>query len=227
MSHPPETSRRTRDVPQPTQADEATETLPEERVTEEVRRAITLFQTGRDPEASFKLIFDTYYRPVQGFFQKRLLRAEICLDLTQETFLRIYKGLKGYRGEGPVGAWIFRIAWNVLQKHRARGATPGSLARPRQLDEGDEPEEGPVGGPGPKSAFDAVVGRERREILRQAVSRLPPKRRRCVTLWAYHDLSYEEIARHMGLSLGTVKAHLAQAREQLLELVEIGEEDRG
>ena len=60
-----------------------------------------------------------------------------------------------------------------------------------------------------------VLRRERRLLLRQAVDRLPEQRRKCITLWAYHGLKYEQIAAVLGLSLGTVKAHLAQARKQL------------
>ena len=73
---------------------------------------------------------------------------------------------------------------------------------------------------GEPRALASVLGDERRRILRGAVERLPPQRRRCIILWAYHELTYEQIAVAMRLSIGTVKAHLAQARQQLSRLVE-------
>jgi RNA polymerase sigma-70 factor (ECF subfamily) len=65
-----------------------------------------------------------------------------------------------------------------------------------------------------------VLAVEQREILRQAIDRLPEQRRKCLVLWVYHELTYEQIAVTMRLAIGTVKAHLAQAREQLERLVE-------
>jgi len=65
-----------------------------------------------------------------------------------------------------------------------------------------------------------VLEDEERQILRRAIDALPPQRRRCLILWAYHELTYEQIAVAMRLSIGTIKAHLAQAREQLGRLVQ-------
>ena len=93
---------------------------------------------SRDPEGSFRVLFDGYYDLVQGFFAQRVATAEDGLDLTQETFLRVYKGLKGYRGEADFGTWVFRIAFNthlprtVLEQHDA--ASPARLrCRPDRI----------------------------------------------------------------------------------------------
>jgi RNA polymerase sigma-70 factor (ECF subfamily) len=151
--------------------------------------------------------------------------VEECLDLTQETFLRVYKGLRGYRGDAPFGAWLYRIAGNVLRRHAAR--RPGTGSRPRQvpLEEAQQGPSGSEAGAGPPPAAEpgralaAMLGSERRRLLRRAVAELPEQRRRCIVLWAYHELTYEQIAVALQLSIGTVKAHLAQARKQLETLV--------
>ncbi|MCB1034518.1 MAG: sigma-70 family RNA polymerase sigma factor [Acidobacteria bacterium] len=183
--------------------------------TEAVLQAVRRFQEGVDRERSFRLLVETYDGVVKAFFARRLPSPDDCLDLTQETFLRVYKGLEGYRGDAPFGAWLFRIAWNVLHRRagdpRSRGTVP---LEPRELEAaqartGDHADE--------ESAFDSVLASEQRARLWQAISRLPPQRRRCLTLWARHELSYEQIASVLRLSLGTVKAHLAQARAQLEE----------
>lgn len=194
--------------------------------SEAVGRAVQALQAGQRTEESFRILHHTFYQPVQRFFLKRLGSRDESLDLTQETFLRVYQGVKGYRGDAPFGAWLYRIAWNVLHRHTSRGSPvhrPGrqvSLEDPEAMptDAGSGPDLGTTGDE--ERAFLRVLHRERLEILRQAIEKLPPQRRRCLVLWAYQELTYEQIATAMRLSLGTVKAHLAQARKQLESLVE-------
>lgn len=193
--------------------------------SEAVGRAVQALQAGQRTEESFRILHETYYQPIQRFFAKRLGSREESRDLTQETFLRIYQGVKGFRGEAPFGVWVYRIAWNVLHRHTSRGSP---VHRPGRQVPLEDPETWPhgIGVPTPASsaeehgAFARVLQRERLEILRQAIDQLPPQRRRCIVLWAYQGLTYEQIATALRLSLGTVKAHLAQARQQLETLVE-------
>jgi RNA polymerase sigma-70 factor (ECF subfamily) len=191
-----------------------------------VLRAVRAFQAGIEREESFRVLFETYRATVQGFFLRRLASAEVSRDLTQETFLKVYKGLKGYRGDGPFGAWLFRIAWNVLHNRRAGSAAARLRAREVQIEdlEMELTEEqaggGAAGTDGEPRALSSVLHEEQRKVLRSAVERLPPQRQRCVVLWAYHELTYEQIAVVMRLSIGTVKAHLAQARQQLGRLID-------
>ena len=187
--------------------------------SEAVLRALRDLRAGVDPEGSFRVLVETYDPVVKAFFARRLKSADECLDLTQETFLRVYKGLKGYRGDAPFGAWLFRIAWNVLHRRAADPRASASvILEPQALEaaqaraEAQSPAENP-------SAYRSVLRKEQRAVLWRAIAKLPPQRRRCLTLWARQELSYEQIAKVMRLSLGTVKAHLAQARAQLEELV--------
>lgn len=182
---------------------------------EVVVRAIHDFQAGIDRDASFRVLVETYHRAVQSFFARRLPSPDLCLDLTQETFLRVYKGLEGFRGEAPFGAWLFRIAWNVL---RRKGAGPGGGLEV-QLDPAVPEHAAAEEGEGEDGAYELTLRRQRQALLRRAIAGLPPQRRRCMTLWAYHELPYEKIAAVLQLSVGTVKAHLAQARRQVEDLV--------
>lgn len=183
---------------------------------ETVTRAIRELKNGKRSEESFRVLYEAYYSPVRGFFARRVSATDECLDLTQETFLRVYKGVKTYRGDAPFGAWLFRIAWNVLRSHRAKKATG---MNPTPLEETDLERIRTTHVAGPRSdevgAYSSVLLAERRRILREAVANLPTQRRRCIVLWAYRELSYDQIAGVMQLSIGTVKAHLAQARRQL------------
>lgn len=192
--------------------------------SEVVGRAVQALQTGLRTNESFRVLHQTYYQPVQRFFAKRLGSKEESLDLTQETFLRVYLGMKGYRGDAPFGAWLYRIAWNVLHRHTSRGSPVHRPGRQVPLDDRESEPKGAADAELRRlaeedGAFVQVLRRERLQILRQAIEKLPPQRRRCLVLWA-KGLTYEQIATAMRLSLGTVKAHLAQARKQLESLVQ-------
>jgi RNA polymerase sigma-70 factor (ECF subfamily) len=188
-----------------------------------VARAVADFQAGNRREESFRFLFESYHARVRRFFARRGAPIEQCLDLTQETFLRVYNGLEGFRGDAPFGAWLYRIAWNVYGQLVVRKRA-GEPARTRDLDDGIEADAGihDQGGASrlavEAEGFDAVLDGERRRLLRRAIGRLPEQRRKCIVLWAYHGLTYEQIATVMRLAVGTVKAHLAQAREQLEKL---------
>jgi RNA polymerase sigma-70 factor (ECF subfamily) len=114
-------------------------------------------------------------------------------DVVQETFARALRGRKGFRGEGSLEAWVWRIALRTAQEQlRRRGAAHLNGAMPAQL---VEPERDPE--------------------LEEAMRALPPKRRLIVFLRYFADLSYAEIGELCGVTEGTVGATLAQARAAL------------
>lgn len=182
--------------------------------------AIRAFQAGEDRESSFRILVERFYRPVEGFFARRVPSAEDRRDLTQETFLRVYEGLDGFRGESRFSTWLFQIAYNTYAAWlRQRQSRPESSLeslggteerRPFQVAGGDA-----AFGERPESAVGALLDRERRQLLRGAMDELPERMRHCMLLRLVHELSYKEVAAAMGLSMGTVKAHLFQGRERL------------
>ncbi|MGD2113759.1 MAG: sigma-70 family RNA polymerase sigma factor [Acidobacteriota bacterium] len=182
--------------------------------------AIRAFQAGEDREASFRILVKRFYRPVEGFFARRVPSPEDRRDLTQETFLRLYEGLDGFRGESRFSTWLFQIAYNTyvawLRRRQRRQESsfegPGTAddRRALQVAGGDS-----AFGERPESAVGALLDRERRLLLRRAMDELPERMRHCMLLRIVHELSYKEVAAAMGLSMGTVKAHLFQGRERL------------
>ncbi len=185
---------------------------------ERVERAIAEFQRGVDREGNFRILFDIYYEPTRHFLARRVSSAEDRLDLTQETFLRVYKGLEGYRGEAQFGTWVFRIAFNTYLKWLRRARTddkgPDAVKGAEELESAWE-DDVPVAVSTKESPLDQVLQSERRMVLRSAIEKLPEQMRRCTELRIYHDLSYREIAVVMRRSIETVKVHLFQARKKL------------
>lgn len=176
----------------------------------DVNRAIEQLRSGIDKEQSFRIVFDRYYVPVQKFFAKRVFSAEDRLDLTQETFLRVYKGIGSFRGEAQFGTWLFRIAHNTYLKWLRRADRPEILL-------GGEDDEAVDDGPVSEdpSPLDQALEQQRHELVQEAIEDLPDQMRRCTQLRIEQDLSYGEIATTLRLSVQTVKVHLFQARKKL------------
>ncbi len=167
---------------------------------------------------AFRRLFELYSPRLYHFFSRRGFPHADCLDLTQETFLGIYKGIGAFRRDSSFETWLFKIATNAYRK-RLRWGIAGKRDAPEvSLDGGSE-----EGGARPGPADDlpvpgeAMLQRERSLLLRQAIDRLPNQMRKCLVLRVDHEMKYKEIAVVLRLSPETVKVHLARARRQLQE----------
>jgi RNA polymerase sigma-70 factor, ECF subfamily len=187
---------------------------------EDVVRAVHDFQRGADRERSFELLFRRFRPRIERFLAPRVFSPEERLDLTQATFLRIYQGLEGYRGEGSLEGWVLQIAFNVYRKWRDH--QPGGRQAVPEIpfeDLSEAPEPSPESlFPSPSatgSALDQIVRQERLKALREAIGELAPKQRLCMELRVYQERSVQEIAVALRISPETVKAHLFQARQRL------------
>lgn len=174
---------------------------------------------GLNVEANFHWLFERHYAQILRFFRRKGFDPEECRDLTQETFISVYKGLKDLRQAEQFESWLFAIAHNVwcsLIESRAalkRSATLLSLDWQDKND--DHP---PIAGRLAATGADPLtvaLDKEKLEKLREALERLPTQMRRCAQLRVVHEMSYLEIASLMGVSVNTVKAHLHQAQQAL------------
>jgi RNA polymerase sigma-70 factor (ECF subfamily) len=179
-----------------------------------VEQAIRQFQEGRDRQAAFRFLYETYFRAIERFFARKGLPPEDCLDLTQETFLGIYRGLESYEHRQIFSAWLYRVATTTFLK-RVRTAGAAKRAVVEVSRDGMEHPEATLAVPGRQ--LEGLLSEERGRALRAAVAGLPEQMRDCLTLRLYHQLSYNEIAVVKKISVETVKAHLFRARKKLQE----------
>lgn len=179
-----------------------------------IGRAVLRFQAGIDPDGAFRQIYETYFHAIERFFARKGVPTEDRLDLTQETFLGIYKGLEGYEDRGQFAAWLYRVATTTLLKRHRAAATAKRAAIEVSRDAMEHPDP-TLATPGRQ--LDGALEGERRLALQAAVRGLPEQMRDCLTLRLYHELSYREIAVVKRLSVETVKAHLFRARKKLAE----------
>ena len=187
---------------------------PSEAGSDLVEQAIRRFQAGHGRPEAFRFLYETYFRAIERFFARKGLPPEDCLDLTQETFLGIYKGLDGYEHRQQLAAWLYRVATTVYLK-RLRTAATAKRAAVEVSRDGMEHPESTLAVPGPQ--LDGLLDAERWRALKAAVAELPEQMRDCLTMRLYHQLSYGEIAAVKKISIETVKAHLFRARKKLQE----------
>ena len=134
-------------------------------------------------------------------------------DAVQETFVIAYRAIGTYRGDGPLGAWLARIA----TRHALRRA--GSRRAVVSLDAAAEPLSLPASGPDPLAS---ALAAERGLALRRAVAALGEPYREVVALRFFGELTLDEIATATGRPLGTVKTHLRRGLARLREAIEPG-----
>lgn len=192
---------------------------PQGRLDHPIEVVVEQLRQGRNREQSFRLLFDRCYGPLFRFFAGRGFSTEECQDLVQETFLRVFRGIEGFRGDARWEQWLFRIAANTAAKawrHRGAAKRAGRMVawEEQQVETSPSAAGSPRGAEAP-APLRRLLDQERRERLSQAIAGLPAQMRRCVRLRVFQDLDYEEIADVLQISPSTVKVQLFKARKRL------------
>jgi len=162
------------------------------------------FQQG--DERCFEELVAKHTRGVLNLVYRYLGDASRAEDVSQDIFVKVYRARMKYEPKAKFSTWLYRIAVNhCLNEIRARKSQP-SLAAPIN-DLLEEPE-----GENP----DARMSRsELQQAVKAAIDALPENQRMAVILARYEDMSYDEIADTMGMSLEAVKSVLFRAKENL------------
>lgn len=183
---------------------------------EPVDPIVQRLRDGVGGEESFRALFNRFYWPLFRFFERRGFSREESQDLIQETFLRVYQGIEAFRGESRWEHWLFRIAANTAVKS-LRHRTAAKRAGQAVPLEGEELEDSMLAQAGVEdpAPLRQLLGKEKKELLGQAIEGLPPQMRHCVRLRILQDLDYDEVAEILQISPSTVKVQLFKARKRL------------
>jgi RNA polymerase sigma-70 factor (ECF subfamily) len=169
-------------------------------------------------EKAYRELVERYQAQVYSLALRMVRRAEDAEDLTQETFVRMFRALSRYDPTRPFAAWLFTIASRLCIDHiRRRKVSPISLTQ-RERDS-EEEYQIEVEDPGLKPDEVATHAEEERRTA-DLIAWLPPHYRIVVILRHQQDLSYQEIAEALNLPLGTVKARIHRARALLKARIE-------
>ncbi len=147
----------------------------------------------------------------------RMVGEHEAEDLTQEVFAKVSQALKDFRGESQLSTWIYRIATNTaVDKMRARSFRQDARTSP--LDDSNEiPNEDTWTAEETPSPEQRLLRKERYQCFQGFLEDLPANYRRVVELSEVAELTNNEIAESLGLSLDTVKIRLHRGRARLLE----------
>jgi len=155
----------------------------------------------KENAAALEQLYRDRYRNFRDIMAGVVGSHDLAREVVQEAFARALREQRKFRGEGSLEAWVWRIALNVALKKRREFRSEW------QLDEQETAALEPSSNPD----------------VRAAVRALPPRRRLVIFLRYFADLSYAEIAAVVGISEGTVAATLAQAKDELLGLLDAEE----
>jgi RNA polymerase sigma-70 factor, ECF subfamily len=155
---------------------------------------------------SFNQLVLRWERPIYALAYRVIGREEDARDVCQETFLRAFRALSGFRGQAKFSSWLYRIALNLCRDWVRRQRRTPVVALPEDVDvielaasrEPSEPIE------------ELVARRDLTREVEKAMARLPEEQRTAIILKEYHGLTFQEIADLVGCPLSTVKTRLYQ-----------------
>jgi RNA polymerase sigma-70 factor (ECF subfamily) len=166
-------------------------------------------------ENAYEALVSRYQQPVYNLIYRLMDDPADASDVVQEVFLKVFRNVGSFRGNSSLKTWIYRIAVNEAHNHRRW------FARHRRKEVGLEGEEEGVRqlqdvlcDPG-RSPYDLAAGSETRALVEDALTVVNPVFRAAVILRDMEDMSYEEVAEVLQVSIGTVKSRILRGREAL------------
>lgn len=181
--------------------------------------ALLMIRFRDGDESAFDQLMEKFKGPIFNFICRQIGREEEAEDIAQNVFVQVYKSASRYQPSAKFTTWLFTIARNLcLNEFRRRKRHPL-----QSLDEtlAGDPDAVPTQYSDPSAISPSlqVSEREFREQVLAAIQKLPENQRAAVLLCRYEGLSYEEIAKVLGITVPATKSLLHRARETLkLEL---------
>lgn len=160
--------------------------------------------------AAFEIVYEKYHRRTYSLCLRMTASQTEAEDLTQEVFIQLFRKIGSFRGDSAFSTWLHRLTVNQVLMHFRRR----SVKNEKTTEEGEMPEQAVTGTGNPNRM--AVVDRI---ALKNAISQLPNGYRRVFVLHDVEGFEHEEVARIMGISVGTSKSQLHKARLKLRVLL--------
>ena len=153
---------------------------------------------------AFDLVVERHRRPVYQLCYRFVGNHEDASDLSQDVFLRAYRGLGRFRGQSTLATWLYRIGVNVCLNRVSLKSLKSEPIDERQFADTRT-----------ESASQGLLREERAVQVRRAIAGLPRKQRAALVLRMYHEMSHQEIAQTLGSSVGAAKANVFHALQNL------------
>ncbi len=160
---------------------------------------------GGDADSFNELVL-RWERPIYALAYRTIGREEDARDVCQETFLRAFRALPGFRGQAKFSSWLYRIAINLCRDWVRRERRAPVVQAPEDVDliemaAAAEPSE---------AIEDLVARKDLARVVERAMALLPEEQRTAIVLKEFHGMTFQEIADLIGCPLSTVKTRLYQ-----------------
>ncbi|MCX6135448.1 MAG: RNA polymerase sigma factor [Ignavibacteriales bacterium] len=169
---------------------------------------IQLFQQG--DESSFNHLVVRYQEKVYWVARRFINDHDGADDIAQEVFCKAYESLKQFRGESSLYTWLYRITVNIALNSLRRQKVREFFRIDEVFDVADTSAVAPD---------DAVEKKEEKQLIEQAIGKLPEKQKAVFVLRYYEELPYEEISKILHTSVGGLKANYFHAVKKIQEYV--------
>jgi RNA polymerase sigma-70 factor, ECF subfamily len=165
---------------------------------------------------SFNQLILRWERPIYALAYRVIGRDEDARDVCQETFLRAFRALPGFKGQAKFSSWLYRITLNLCRDWIRRQRRTPVVSAPEGVDIVElASAQGPV-----ESIEDLVARKQLSKTVGEAMRFLPEEQRTAIVLKEYHGLTFQEIADLQGCPLSTVKTRLYQGLSVLRRQLE-------
>lgn len=165
-----------------------------------------------DPEA-FERLMEPLEQLVWRVCWHYTGNREAAEDCGQEAMIRIWRNLANYRGDCALESWVYRIAANCCMDWLRKKKRDRSVSMEPLVEQGFDPADDAPG------TEEQAVAKDERQRLREAVALLPEDQREALIMTQLERVSYEEAARALGVSEGTVKSRVNRAKARLKEIL--------
>jgi RNA polymerase sigma-70 factor (ECF subfamily) len=182
-------------------------------VSEEDARILRGLRSGI--EGAYEELIERYEQQVFGMVYRLLGNQSDASDVVQEVFLKVFRNVSTFREQSSLRTWIYRIAVNEANNHRRWFVRHCKLEVPLEETRSEHPNSIEYTPDPGRSPFEQAMDSETRTMIERALTQINPVFRTAVVLRDVQNLSYEEIAEILQVSLGTVKSRILRGREAL------------
>jgi RNA polymerase sigma-70 factor, ECF subfamily len=175
---------------------------------------------GREGERAFELLFIKYRKRLERMISRMVRDEGAMQDIVQESFLKAWRALAGFRGESQFYTWLYRIAINTAKKQLMRAKRDPVISE-SSLSSGNDEDDNPLtealmnSGGEAETPEAAYAAQEIAKAVNEALEALPEELRRALVLREMEGLSYEDISEAMDCPIGTVRSRIFRAREAI------------
>ncbi len=178
----------------------------------------------RGDKSAFDLLVLKYQHKIGHLVSRYVHDAHESQDVTQEAFIKAYRGLKNFRGDSAFYTWLYRIAINTAKNHLV---TMSRKISDTGIDAADAEQYEGGGALRDNATPERVMVTEQiARVVQESIEALPDDLRTAIRLREFEGMSYEEIAQAMDCPIGTVRSRIFRAREAIDNNLEPLLEDR-